>query len=190
MRGAVPAARRSGTRIALAALAALVAGAAPRGAAAQTFRLAFPAGTHAAPVTGRAFLFVARANATEPRLQVGAERGSEPFFGVDVERLAPGQPVTIDPATPGFPLASLRQLPAGEYYVQGLLLPYTQFRRADGHTIWAHMDAGEGQRFNRAPGSLVSEVRRVRIDPASPAVVSLALDRTIPPVPPVETRRG
>jgi hypothetical protein len=43
--------------------------------------------------------------------------------------------------------------------VQGLLLPYTQFRRSDGHTIWAHMDAGEGQRFNAAPGSLVSEVR-------------------------------
>jgi hypothetical protein len=66
--------------------------------------------------------------------------------------------------------------------VQGLLLPYTRFRRADGHTIWAHMDAGEGQRFNRAPGSLVSAVRRVRIDPRAPDTVTLALDRTLPPV--------
>jgi hypothetical protein len=119
-------------------------------------------------VTGRAFLFVARRGEPEPRLQAGAMRASEPFFGVDVEGLAPGQPVAIDPSTPGFPLASLRDLPPGEYHVQALLLPYTRFARADGHTVWAHMDAGEGQRFNASPGSLVSEVRRIRVDPGAP----------------------
>ena len=161
---------------------------APTDARAQAFDLTFPAGAHAGPVTGRAYVFVARTGEREPRLQAGANRGSEPFFGVDVEALAAGRAVRIDPATPGFPLASLRQLPAGEYFVQGLLVPYTQFRRADGHTIWAHMDAGEGQRFNVSPGSLVSAVQKVRIDPGSPTVVPLALDRTIPPiVPPPET---
>ncbi|MDF1504934.1 alpha/beta hydrolase-fold protein [Roseisolibacter sp. H3M3-2] len=168
----------------LLALLVCVAGLAPA-AAAQSFRLSFPAATHAGPVTGRAFLFVARRGEPEPRLQAGSRRGSEPFFGVDVEGLAPGRAVEIDAATPGFPLATLKQLPAGEYYVQGMILPYTQFRRSDGHTVWAHMDAGEGQRFNAAPGSLVSAVQRVRIDPAAPAVVSLALDRTIPPVAPI-----
>jgi hypothetical protein len=172
----------------LAALTACLGAGAPAGA--QVFQLAVPAGAAAGPVTGpvtgRAFLFVARRGEPEPRLQAGAMRESEPFFGVDVEGLAPGQGVTIDPATPGFPLPSLRDLPAGEYYVQGLLLPYTRFARADGHTIWAHMDAGEGQRFNAAPGSLVSAVRRVRIDPAAPAAVTLTLDRTIPPVAPAE----
>lgn len=170
----------------VAAVASLVALGAPATAVAQTFRLTVPAAAHAGPITGRAFVFVARRNAEEPRLQAGAERESEPFFGVDVEGVAAGQAVTIDASTPGFPLASLRQLPAGDYYVQGLILPYTQFRRADGHTIWAHMDAGEGQRFNRAPGSLVSEVRRVRIDPAAPTPIALALDRTLPPVAPIE----
>jgi len=156
--------------------------AAPRLVDAQTFRLSYPSSAQDGPVTGRAYLFIARTDQAEPRLQSGATRRSEPFFGVDVEALAPGRPVTFDAETPGFPLASLKELPAGEYFVQGLLVPYTQFRRADGHTIWAHMDAGEGQQFNDAPGSLVSEVRRVRIDPASRHVESLSLAKVLPPV--------
>lgn len=170
--------------IALLTTCALLAASAavPTVGQAQVFRLAYPTGRAAGPVTGRAFLFVARTEAREPRLQSGASRGSEPFFGVDVEALTPGATVTIDPSVPGFPVASLRQLPAGEYFVQGLFLPYTKFARAAGPAIWAHMDAGEGQRFNDAPGSLVSAVRKVRIAPGSSDVVTLALDRVLPPV--------
>jgi hypothetical protein len=150
---------------------------------AQTFTLSYPAGTHAGPITGRAFLFVARTDKSEPRLQSGSSEGSEPFFGVDVDALAAGKPVTIDPTVPGFPVESLKRLPAGDYFVQALLLPYTRFARSDGRTIWAHMDAGEGQNFNRSPGSLVSEVRKVHIDPARTTTVSLSLARIISPVP-------
>src|SRR5438105_332058 len=120
---------RTGLFLACAAFLAV-----PDATPAQAFRLSFPASVHAAPVTGRLFLFVARRGDPEPRLQSGAMRRSEPFFGVDVEALAPGRAVTIDAGTPGFPVASLRQLPAGEYFVQGLLAPYTQFHRADGPT--------------------------------------------------------
>jgi hypothetical protein len=46
------------------------------------------------------------------------------------------------------------------------------------------MDAGEGQRFDASPGSLVSDVQKVHIDPArKTAAVSLALTKTIPGVP-------
>jgi hypothetical protein len=147
---------------------------------AQTFTLSFPAATQRAPVTGRAFVFIARTDRPEPRLQAGARRTSEPFFGVDVEALAPGAAARIDTGTLGFPLSSLKELPPGEYFVQGLLLPYTRFARADGHTIWAHRDEWEGQRFNDAPGSLVSAVQKVRLDASS--TVSLTLDRVLPPV--------
>lgn len=156
--------------------------AAPNLARAQAFELSYPASVHAGPITGRAYLFVARTDRQEPRLQSGAQRESEPFFGVDVEALAPGKAVTIDPKVLGFPVASVEKLPAGDYFVQGLILPYTQFKRSDGHTIWAHMDTGEGQRFNRAPGSLVSEVRKVRIDPARKATIELSLTKVIPPI--------
>ena len=87
---------------------------------------------------------------------------------------------------PGFPVASLNRLPAGDYFVQGMILPYTQFKRADGHTIWAHMDAGEGQRFNAAPGSLLSDVQKVRIDAAARTVVTLSLTKTLPAVPHID----
>jgi Putative esterase len=176
---------RSSRRVRVALLSALVSYvAAALPARAQTFQLSFPTGANAGPITGRAFLFVARTDKEEPRLQSGASDDSEPFFGVDVEALAAGKTVTIDPTVPGFPVASLNKLPAGDYYVQGMILPYTKFARSDGHTIWAHMDAGEGQRFNRSPGSLVSEVRKVRIDPArKTAAVSLSLAKVIPPVP-------
>jgi hypothetical protein len=167
------------TRLVVAVALAVI----PRLTQAQTFQLSFAPGSNAGPITGRAFLFVARTDKEEPRLQSGADRGSEPFFGVDIEALAPGKAVTFDPNVPGYPVASLKQLPAGEYFVQGMILPYTKFARSDGHTIWAHMDAGEGQRFNRSPGSLVSDVRKVRIAPGQKNIVALSLTKTLPPVP-------
>lgn len=173
-------ARRRLTRAAVTALLATVLAPSPASLSAQRFTLSFPAAGQHAPVTGRAYVFIARTDRPEPRLQAGARRASEPFFGIDVEGLAPGAAVSIDTGTLGFPLASLRDLPPGEYFVQGLLLPYTRFARADGHTIWAHMDQWEGQRFNDAPGSLVSAVRKVRIDRTSQ--ITLALDRVLPPV--------
>jgi hypothetical protein len=148
--------------------------------AAQRFSLVVPASAAATPVTGRAFLFISRTDKPEPRFQGGAQRRSEPFFGADVESLAPGASVVIDAATPGFPLASLSTLPPGEYFVQGLLLPYTRFARADGHTIWAHMDQWEGQQFNDAPGSLVSAVQKMRVDASTNA--SLQLTTMLPQV--------
>ncbi len=157
--------------------------------AAQTVRLSYPASANAGPITGRAFVFIARTDRTEPRRQAGSSHSSEPFFGVDVTALRPGESVTFDPSVPGFPVSSLERLPAGEYFVQGLLLPYTEFPRADGHTIWAHMDAGEGQRFNDAPGSLVSEVTRIRIDRGQPTNLTLNLTRVLPPVPTTEDTR-
>ena len=163
-------------------VAASVALLAPHVSDAQTARLSFPASVHASPITGRAFLFVARTDKQEPRRQAGSFRESEPFFGVDVSALKAGESITIDPTTLGFPLASLDRLPAGDYFVQGMILPYTQFARSDGHTIWAHMDAGEGQRFNASPGSLLSEVQKVHIDPARKTVVTLSLTKVLPPV--------
>ncbi|HEY0928544.1 MAG TPA: alpha/beta hydrolase-fold protein [Gemmatimonas sp.] len=147
---------------------------------AQTFSIAFTPSASATPITGRAFVYIARSDRTEPRLQAGARRGSEQFLGVDVEQLAPGAAATIDQSTLGFPFASLKELPAGEYFVQSIVVPYTRFARADGHTIWAHMDQWEGQRYNDAPGTIVSAVQKVRVDGSTR--ITLTADRVLPPV--------
>jgi hypothetical protein len=146
------------------------------------FELSFPAAAHAEPITGRVFVMIARDNFREPRLQVGSWGGQIPFFGSDIERLKPGDTASIDAGTLGYPAASLKEVPAGDYYVQALLNVYTEFQRSDGHVIWAHMDQWEGQQFNRSPGNLYSEVQKVHLDPAAGYDVKLSLSRIIPPV--------
>ena len=159
---------------------ALAVGLAPA-AGGQSFAISFPAAVHAAPITGRAFVVVTRDSGPEPRRLAGSFVNGIPFFGEDVTALAPGRTVVIGPSTPGYPLATLHDLPAGDYWVQAVLNVYTEFHRADGHVIWAHEDQWEGQHFNTAPGNLVSEPRRVHVG-AGRAPVELRLTRTLPPV--------
>ena len=86
----------------------------------------------------------------EPRRQIG--RTGPPFFGRDVERLPPGQAAVIDHTDLGSPIASLRDVPPGDYFVQGFVNIYSEFRRADGHVVWMHDDQWEGQRWKRLAG--------------------------------------
>ena len=125
---------------------------------------------------------ITRDASSEPRLQVGNWADSAPLFGVDVDQLKPGDAAVIDAQTLGYPLRSLQDLPAGDYYVQGLLQIYTEFHRADGHVIWAHMDQWEGQHFNRSPGNLISDVQKIHLDPAAGYTVRLSLAKVIPPI--------
>lgn len=104
-----------------------------------------------------------------------------PFFGVDVEQMRPWTPAVIDDSTLGYPIRNLREVPAGDYYVQAFLNVYTQFHRADGHTIWAHMDQWEGQDGFSSPGNLYSRVEKVHLDPSG-YTVKLELTESIPPV--------
>ena len=67
----------------------------------------------------------------EPRMQINDQLRSQMVFGVDVDGLKPGQPVTVDAAAAGYPIRSLRDVPAGDYYVQALLVKYETFHRSD-----------------------------------------------------------
>jgi len=152
-------------------------------AAGPRFEISFPASAHAQPITGRVYVVLSRKDTPEPRLQAANWRASEtPFFGLDVEQWKPGQAAVIDSKTLGYPLKSLKDVPDDVYFVQALVNVYTEFHRADGHTIWAHMDQWEGQRFDRSPGNLYSEIRRVRLDPAAGYNVKIELAKAIPPV--------
>jgi hypothetical protein len=146
------------------------------------FRISYDAAVDPGPITGRVFLIFTKNSEREPRFQAGSYGGSVPFFGLDVNGLKPGDEAVIGGSTPGFPVAGLGDLPAGDYDVQAVLNVYTQFRRRDGHVIWAHMDRWEGQRWNVSPGNLVSEVHKVRWDPGAGAVVRLALSRKLPEI--------
>jgi enterochelin esterase-like enzyme len=144
------------------------------------FEISFPASVHAQPITGRVFVMISREKEQEPRLRSGFWGDAPPFFGVDVDQLKPGESAVIDGSTLGYPTDSLRDVPPGDYYVQALINVYTRFHRADGHTIWAHMDRWEGQQFNTSPGNLYSDVHEVHLDAASGYDVKLTLSKVIP----------
>jgi hypothetical protein len=157
------------------------------------FEISFPAAAHAEPITGRVFVILSRdiahcgpADAVaatkepcEPRLQVS--RIGVPFFGRDVDSLRPGESATIDNSDLGSPLAHQSDIPAGDYYVQAMVNVYSEFHRADGHTLWMHDDQWEGQRWQRSPGNLYSKAVKMHIDPVS-GVIRLVADQVIPPV--------
>lgn len=141
--------------------------------------VSFPNRVHSEPITGRVLLRVSRRNVPEVRLQ----QGWLPIFGIDVNELKPGCVAVIDEGTPGAPLPSLSDLPPGDYEVQAVLNVYTEFRRADGRVIWAHMDQGEGQDFARSPGNLYSRSQTLHVIAGKGFSMQLELTEVIPPVP-------
>ncbi len=146
------------------------------------FEIAFPASTHAQPITGRVFVIISKDTREEPRLEAGFWGDTAPLFGVDVSQLKPGEAAIIDSTALGYPPHSLKEIPAGDYRVQALLNVYTEFHRSDGHVIWAHMDQWEGQQFNRSPGNLYSETQDVHLDPDAGYDVKLSLTKVISPI--------
>ena len=142
------------------------------------FEIYFPESAHAKPITGRLFLIVTRNGDSEPRTQLF----DVPVFATDVTQLPPGASAVIGPSSPGYPVKNLTEIPPGDYYVQALLNVYTEFHRADGHTVWAHMDQWEGQDLARSPGNLISEVQKIHLDPAVCTEFKLELSKAIPPI--------
>ena len=152
------------------------------------FTISFPEGASKEPLDGRLLLLISTDNSKEPRLQISEDLSTQQVFGVDVDGLKPGQPATIDSTALGYPVRSLSQVPAGEYWVQALLHRYETFHRKDGHTVKLPMDRGEGQQWSRAPGNLYSTPRKIKIDPAGSETIQLSLDQIIPSIePPKDT---
>jgi hypothetical protein len=157
-------------------------------AAAQQATVTLDPSVATGPTTGRLFVIFGRTDAREPRFQAGSYGGSVPFYGMDVDGWKPGAATTVGGTVLSFRFR-ISHVPAGDYYVQALLNVYTQYHRADGHTIWVHADQWEGQHWSSSPGNLVSEVVKVHFDPAARTTVKLALTKKLPPLdPPVDTR--
>ncbi|MEO5814542.1 MAG: alpha/beta hydrolase-fold protein [Gemmatimonadaceae bacterium] len=150
------------------------------------FEVRFPASLEAKPVTGRVFVSLYPRNDAEPRIaayQSARTRvGRIPFFAADVNQLAPGAWASIDQDAIGYPYWNIKEIPPGDYYVQAVFNVYTKYERTDGHTIWAHQDQWEGQRWAFAPGNLVSTPVKVHVDPARGIKVQLTFDHKIPPI--------
>lgn len=144
------------------------------------FEVTFTGEAHSGDITGRVYVILASDNTREPRFQVHP-RGV-PFFGKDISSLKPEEPAVLDAEDFGYPYPSLNDIPPGEYHVQAFINLYTRFERLDGHVLWMHQDQWEGQRWNRSPGNIYSEVRKLTIDPSRGEVIRLSCSEVIPEV--------
>ena len=134
------------------------------------------------PLDGRLLLLLSRNGESEPRFQVKPGVDAIQVAGIDVDGFQPGQWAVIDDSVFGYPVASLAELPAGEYFIQAVLHRYETFDLATGHSVKLPMDRGEGQQWSRAPGNLYSTPRTVMLDPGEGARIELDLDQIIPPI--------
>jgi hypothetical protein len=161
--------------------------------AARRFTVVLDQGLVDHPATGRVFVLISRQTSGEPRLaDTSSWYNNTPdspspvplMFATDAADIAAGAAVDIAAGDGGFPVESLRSIPAGDYTVQALFNVYTRFERADGHVLWLHKDRGEGQHAFSSPGNLVSEPMRAHLDPAHPARIRLHLTRVLPAIAP------
>ncbi len=151
--------------------------------AAQSFIVTFPKQLSAQPLDGRLLLLLSTNPDAEPRMQIDDTPRSQLVFGVTVDGWQPGQPQAVDSGAWGYPIRSLKDVPAGEYFVQAVLNKYETFHRSDGKTIKMHMDQGEGQHWNISPGNLYSRPQKVKLMPGG-APIPVVLTEVIPPIAP------
>jgi hypothetical protein len=110
-------------------------------------------------------LLLANNDKSEPRFQINDGLTTQLVFGIDVEGMQPGQEIIVNTENAfGFPKRFIKDIPAGEYYVQALINRYETFNLKTGHSVKLPPDQGEGQQWNRKPGNFYSTPLKVSID--------------------------
>jgi len=148
----------------------------------QTFHITIAPSLQQENLDGRLLLLLSNNDRSEPRFQVNDAAGTQLVFGVDVEGWQPQHSQLVDMHAFGYPLERLKDVPAGDYYVQVLLHKYETFHLKNGHTVKLPMDRGEGQHWNKAPGNIYSTPVKIHFDPANSGEISLTIDKVIPPI--------
>ncbi len=114
--------------------------------------------------SGRLFVFVSDKEGMEPRLGTHwAEKGTEPFFAVDVKSWDGKHRALVDDRVLGFPVAHPSDLAPGTYWAQALYKVDTLSSELNG------------------PGNLYGPVVRFEVEPYRTNRVRLELDTRIPP---------
>jgi hypothetical protein len=148
---------------------------------AQSFSVRFPANLSAQPLDGRVLLVLSTDPTDEPRNQIDDSPKSQIVFGVTVDGWQPGHAQIVDSSAWGYPIRSLKDVPPGDYFVQGVLNKYETFHRSDGKTVKLHMDQGEGQHWNSSPGNLYSKPVKIHVG-RDTENYPIVLSQVIPPI--------
>ena len=158
----------------------------PMSVSAQTFRVTIDKALNETTQDGRLLLLLSKTNTTEPRFQINDAQNTQLIFGMDVEAWKPGTSQLMDVQLIGYPIERLKDVPAGDYYVQVLLHKYETFHLKTGQTVKLPMDRGEGQHWNIAPGNIYSVPVKIHFDPAATSEIAINITQKIPPIKPPE----
>ncbi|MGE3820423.1 MAG: alpha/beta hydrolase-fold protein [Isosphaeraceae bacterium] len=138
-----------------------------------TFEVTYDSKIHAGPLSARVYVMLGPSNAggpPEPRFGPNWFK-PEPFYAVEARDWKPGQPLKVGDDAVGYP-GPLRELPAGDYKAQAVVR-----LSPDSH------DLGTGE------GNAYGPVVTFTVDPKAETVLSLKVDRIVPPRPFEETDR-
>jgi len=149
---------------------------------AQTFRISIAGSLKQPALDGRLLLLLSKNNNAEPRFQVNDGAQTQLVFGVNVDQWAPTGDALIDVHAFGYPIERLKDVPAGDYYVQVLLHKYETFHLQTGQTVKLPIDRGEGQHWNIAPGNIYSTPVKIYFDPKTSNEIHLVIDKIIPTI--------
>ncbi len=149
---------------------------------AQTFRISIADSLKQSALDGRLLLLLSKNNNAEPRFQINDASYTQLVFGVNVDQWQPGTDELIDMHAFGYPIERLKDVPAGDYYVQVLLHKYETFHLQTGQTVKLPMDRCEGQHWNIAPGNIYSAPIKIHFDPNTSNEVHLVINKIIPPI--------
>ena len=149
---------------------------------AQTFRITIDPALNQPVLDGRLMLLLSKNNRAEPRFEVGDGADTQLIFGEDIEGWKPYTSELADVQAIGYPIERLKDVPAGDYYVQVLMHKYETFHLQTGQTVKLPMDRGEGQHWNIAPGNIYSVPVKIHFDPANTNEIPLLITKIIPPI--------
>ena len=144
------------------------------------FALTFDESKSSEALDGRMLLMISADSTDEPRFQINDNENTQLIYGINVENIKPGEKAIIDASVFGYPLKSFGEIPAGFYWIQGLLNKYETFHLSDGRILSLPPDKGEGQQWNKKPGNLYSAPKKVFIDPLTDQTIIVSLDKEIP----------
>jgi hypothetical protein len=146
------------------------------------FLISFPKELSEQAQDGRLLLMFSNDGSKEPRAQITDALDTQQVYGIDVEGMQPGAEKIIDSTAFGYPIQNLKDVPAGEYFVQALINRYETFNLKSGHSVKLPPEMGEGQQWNEKPGNFYSKPVKMRIDPAKGESIRIVMDQKIPPI--------
>ena len=147
---------------------------------AEVFRVDLAPGVRQSTPDGRILLVLSKTPNTEPRFEVERGLDSAQVFGIDADEKR--QATIFSNDIVGYPLESMRDVPAGTYWVQAVLHKYDTFHLSNGKTVKLPAARGAGQNWRKEPGNIISKPIQVSFDPQRSGEIRLLLDTVLPPI--------